>query len=88
MTTFRDDTESHPLLDYPGYKSTRLRHPKQPLIILPHTMSELSGPVYGHEVVQEVGHARRVAAGLRRYRARATDSWRRDSIQVSRSRRE
>jgi len=33
----------------PEYKSTRLRAPDRPLLILPHTLSEITGPVYGHE---------------------------------------
>ena len=37
-------TEAHPPLDYPPYKSTQLRHPKQPLIYLPHTVTEITGP--------------------------------------------
>ena len=36
---------------YPDYVGTRLRAPKQPLVIMPHTLSELTGPVYGHESV-------------------------------------
>ncbi len=31
-------------MDYPGYKSTALRHPKQPLIYLPQTITEVTGP--------------------------------------------
>jgi protocatechuate 3,4-dioxygenase, beta subunit len=42
----------HPAYDYAGYRSTAKRSPKQPLIILPHTLSELTGPVYGHESVR------------------------------------
>jgi protocatechuate 3,4-dioxygenase beta subunit len=38
-----------PALDYPGYKSTALRHPKQPLIALPHGPTELSAPVLGED---------------------------------------
>jgi protocatechuate 3,4-dioxygenase, beta subunit len=38
---------------YPGYKSTVKRAPQKPLIIVPHTLSELTGPVYGHETVRE-----------------------------------
>lgn len=38
---------------YPGYKSTIKRAPQKPLIIAPHTLSELTGPVYGHETVRE-----------------------------------
>jgi protocatechuate 3,4-dioxygenase beta subunit len=37
----------------PAYVATRLRSPTRPLIILPHTLSELTGPVYGHESVTE-----------------------------------
>lgn len=37
---------------YPAYKSTVLRAPSKPLIVLPHTFLELSGPVYGHESVR------------------------------------
>jgi protocatechuate 3,4-dioxygenase beta subunit len=39
--------------DYPAYKSTLLRAPKRPLIQIPHTISELSGPVYGHSSIGE-----------------------------------
>jgi protocatechuate 3,4-dioxygenase, beta subunit len=37
---------THPPNDSPGYRSTILRHPKEPLVIIPHTLSELTGPVY------------------------------------------
>ncbi len=33
---------------YPPYISTCKRSPKLPLILLPHTLSELTGPVFGH----------------------------------------
>ena len=33
---------------YPAYVSTCKRCPKQPLVLLPHTLSELTGPVFGH----------------------------------------
>jgi protocatechuate 3,4-dioxygenase, beta subunit len=36
----------------PGYQSSIKRAPQKPLIIAPHTLSELTGPVYGHEAVQ------------------------------------
>src|SRR4051812_23282332 len=36
----------------PQYKSSIKRAPKKPLVIAPHTLSELTGPVYGHELVQ------------------------------------
>ena len=42
----RPSTGTHPPNDSPGYRSTILRHPKEPLVIIPHTLSELTGPVY------------------------------------------
>jgi protocatechuate 3,4-dioxygenase beta subunit len=39
----------HPPLDAPAYRATALRHPKQPLVIVPQTLSELTGPAFGHE---------------------------------------
>jgi protocatechuate 3,4-dioxygenase, beta subunit len=43
----REDQHAHPPLDYPPYKSTALRHPRQPLIYLPHTVTEITGPQVG-----------------------------------------
>jgi protocatechuate 3,4-dioxygenase beta subunit len=43
------DWESQPKSIDPGYKSTVLRAPKKPLIPLRQTLSELTGPVFGHE---------------------------------------
>lgn len=39
--------------DYPPYASTIKRAPKQPLIFIPHTLSEITGPVFGHGDVKE-----------------------------------
>jgi protocatechuate 3,4-dioxygenase beta subunit len=36
-----------------AYRSTHRRAPRQPLICLPHTLSELTGPVYGHNPLGE-----------------------------------
>ena len=36
-----------PDLDYPPYKSTALRHPKQPLVYLPQSVTETTGPQLG-----------------------------------------
>ncbi|HEY2436629.1 MAG TPA: protocatechuate 3,4-dioxygenase subunit beta [Solirubrobacteraceae bacterium] len=47
----REHDEVHPPLDYPPYKSTALRHPKQPLVYLPHTITEITGPQLGPELV-------------------------------------
>lgn len=43
------DWTSHPPYIHADYKSTRLRGPTKPLIPLPETLSELTGPVYGHD---------------------------------------
>jgi protocatechuate 3,4-dioxygenase beta subunit len=43
----RDGADVHPPLDYPAYKSTQLRHPKQPLIYLPQGLTEVTGPALG-----------------------------------------
>jgi protocatechuate 3,4-dioxygenase, beta subunit len=48
----RESLKAHPLNSFEGYRSTSKRGPKRPLVILPHTLSELSGPVYGHEDVK------------------------------------
>ena len=40
----REPAAAHPALDTPEYKSTQLRHPKQPLVYLPHTVTEITGP--------------------------------------------
>jgi protocatechuate 3,4-dioxygenase beta subunit len=48
---------------YPDYRSTRLRGPKNPLVILSDTLSELTGPVFGEDAVSDgdadltLGHA-------------------------------
>jgi protocatechuate 3,4-dioxygenase beta subunit len=56
MTTFRDDRDVHPPMDYEGYKSTALRHPKEPLIALPHRLTEVTAPVFGEGRVGELDH--------------------------------
>jgi protocatechuate 3,4-dioxygenase beta subunit len=52
----RDDTEVHPPYLYPDYRATRLRAPEGPLPILPHTLTEITGPVYGHRKVGPLDH--------------------------------
>ena len=56
MTRFRDDADVHPPLDYAGYRSTALRHPKEPLTALPHRLTEVTGPVFGDGRVGELDH--------------------------------
>lgn len=52
MIYARDSNAAHAPRLSPAYKSTVLRSPTRPLIIVPHTLSELTGPVYGHEAVR------------------------------------
>jgi protocatechuate 3,4-dioxygenase beta subunit len=50
----REPDGTQPPLDYPPYRSTVLRHPKQPLVYLPHTITEITGPQLGpHRVLGE-----------------------------------
>ena len=42
---------NHPPLDFPGYKSTALRHPKQPLVLLPQRLTEVTGPLLGDDLI-------------------------------------
>jgi protocatechuate 3,4-dioxygenase beta subunit len=46
----------HPPLDSPDYRATALRHPREPLVIVPQTLSELSGPVYGLHAAGPADH--------------------------------
>jgi protocatechuate 3,4-dioxygenase, beta subunit len=48
------DHAVHPPLDYPGYRSTALRHPKSPLQLLPHLLTEITNPVYGDSPIREL----------------------------------
>ncbi len=49
----REPDGAHPPLDHPPYKSTALRHPKQPLVYLPQTITEITGPQLGPERVRD-----------------------------------
>jgi len=46
----------HPPLDYPAYRATELRHPKESLVIVPQTLSEITGPVYGCDNLGPLDH--------------------------------
>ena len=50
------DTEVQPPLLYPEYKSTILRSPTKPLILLNQSLSELSGPAFGNFDLGELDH--------------------------------
>ncbi|GAB3568137.1 protocatechuate 3,4-dioxygenase subunit beta [Amycolatopsis endophytica] len=43
----RDPDGTHAPLNSPGYRSTQLRHPKQPLVLLPQMLTEVTGPLLG-----------------------------------------
>lgn len=69
MTTRNHETTTEPALNvnpyrrpslgaqpeslYPPYRGTILRAPRKPLIFLPHTLSEITGPVYGDGDIAE-----------------------------------
>jgi protocatechuate 3,4-dioxygenase beta subunit len=40
---------THPSNDFAAYGSTKLRHPKEPPVAIPQTLSEITGPVAGFE---------------------------------------
>jgi protocatechuate 3,4-dioxygenase, beta subunit len=54
VTPYRRHPENtQPPLLYPPYGATVPRAPRQPLILLPHTLSEVTGPVFGHGDIKE-----------------------------------
>jgi protocatechuate 3,4-dioxygenase, beta subunit len=48
--------ETDPPYLHPDYRSTELRAPKRPLLLLPHTLSELTGPAFGEGAIGELDH--------------------------------
>ena len=52
MTVYpKESLEAFPPYAFEGYRSTVKRSPRKPLVVIPHTLSELTGPVYGHDKV-------------------------------------
>src|ERR1700756_1179383 len=49
----RQPKGSQPPSLYEPYRATTKRAPLKPLVLLPHTLSEITGPVYGHERIGE-----------------------------------
>ena len=49
----RPASSDQPVLLHPPYVATQRRAPTKPLIQLPHTVSELTGPLYGHNPIGE-----------------------------------
>jgi len=55
MTEYpRPRPETQAVNRHDAYRSTIRRAPRQPLITLPHTLSELTGPLYGHNPIGPV----------------------------------
>jgi protocatechuate 3,4-dioxygenase beta subunit len=48
----RESLKAFPPSLHPDYKSTVKRSPRRPLVPMPHTLSELTGPVYGHDSIR------------------------------------
>ena len=42
--------------DTPSYRSTALRHPTRPLVIVPQTLSEITGPAHGDALIGPLDH--------------------------------
>jgi protocatechuate 3,4-dioxygenase beta subunit len=55
VAPYRRESADPPYL-HEDYVATRTRAPRRPLVPLPHTLSEVTGPVYGHERVGELDH--------------------------------
>jgi len=51
----RPGPDVHPPPD-PAYRSTALRNPHEPLVVVPQTLSELTGPVYPYGRIGELDH--------------------------------
>jgi protocatechuate 3,4-dioxygenase beta subunit len=49
----RHEANSQPEFLYEPYRATIHRAPSQPLVILPHTLSEVTGPVFGYGEIGE-----------------------------------
>jgi protocatechuate 3,4-dioxygenase beta subunit len=48
----RPFAETQPPYLHPPYASTVKRSPSQPLVLLPHTLTEMTGPVFGHSSIR------------------------------------
>ena len=51
LSEIADADREDPLYDYPDYRSTQLRSPTRPLLLLPESLSETTGPVFGEDAV-------------------------------------
>ena len=47
----RPQPGNHPPLDFAGYTATALRYPAKPLVLLPHRLTEVTGPLLAGELI-------------------------------------
>jgi protocatechuate 3,4-dioxygenase, beta subunit len=52
----RSQQQVDPPADTPVYRATALRHPKQPLVVLAPSLTERTGPVFGHDAIGPLDH--------------------------------
>jgi protocatechuate 3,4-dioxygenase beta subunit len=53
LAAYRRETGVHPPLDSPDYRSTGLRSPRLAPVVLPHLLTEVTGPLFGQDRVSE-----------------------------------
>jgi protocatechuate 3,4-dioxygenase beta subunit len=63
LPSYPRDDASHPEPGYPAYRSTRLRTPHRPLLVLPQWLTEVTGPLFGDDRVGEADHDLTAGAG-------------------------
>jgi protocatechuate 3,4-dioxygenase beta subunit len=56
MTELETAIDTEVDIHTPDYRSTRLRAPKRPVVILPERFADLDGPVFGDGLVAELDH--------------------------------
>ena len=54
LSEIADAQRADPPYDVPEYRSSSLRAPKRPLLLIPETLSETTGPVFGDDAVTEL----------------------------------
>ena len=50
--TLAEHIDTEVRIDWADYRSTRLRAPKRPLVVLPERFRDLSGPVFGEDAIE------------------------------------
>jgi protocatechuate 3,4-dioxygenase beta subunit len=51
LPSYRRDDGTNPPLNFPAYRATALRAPTRPLTLLPHLLTEVTGPVFGDSAI-------------------------------------